>query len=257
MNSLTSTSLRSACLLVLNLVGSVCSHAAAIAIGIPYSGATGGGDSLIPFGLDYLGWQSSRYQQVYNASDFTRTMPQGGYITAIQFRADFTIQGFDAHLPAVQIDLSTTGRGSDQLSSTFGENVGNDNLTVLPKGPLYLSVISGGSTRELVLQNPFFYDPSRGNLLLDIRDFAAVGTRQAGFTPDVLNGWNNAFGVDTISRVYASDVNALTGTADSFGLTTFFTVTPVPEPCALGLIALCGAALVGWGVKARNSTPTH
>jgi hypothetical protein len=47
------------------------------------------------------------------------------------------------------------------------------------------------------------------------------------FVPGVLDAWE--ISGDAVSRVYAYDVNATTGIADTLGLTTYFVVTPVPE----------------------------
>ena len=63
---------------------------------------------------------------------------------------------------------------------------------------------------------------------------------------------------DTISRVWAGDVNALSGTADTVGLTMLITFVPVPEPSTWALL-LSGAAFVGawrWRCKHPNRGTT-
>ena len=62
----------------------------------------------------------------------------------------------------------------------------------------------------------------------------------------VLEAWNVQG--DSVSRVYAHDVNATTGTADTMGITTGFSITPVPEPSVYALVAL---ALGAWWWRYR------
>src|SRR5258707_6677827 len=111
-----------------------------------------------------------RYQQVYAASDFQAQVPTGGLITEIWFRAYGT--DFFGTLPHVEISLSTTAKSVDGLSSTFAENVGADS-TVVVNGSIALSSNDAGVpfTTRIALSQPFHYNPSAGNLLLDIRDY--------------------------------------------------------------------------------------
>jgi len=187
-----------------------------------------------------------RYQQVYGASEFT-SLPTGGLlITQIAFRPD-AIGGaaFSSTLPNVQINLSTTSTAVDAMSDTFASNVGA-NDTVVFSGALSLSSAftgpAGGPKDFDILINlstPFLYDPSAGNLLLDVRNFGGGTT-----TPFDAE---NTVG-DGVSRVatYADGVNPATGDfRDSVGLVTRFTFAPdigvVPEP---GTLALAGTGLL-------------
>ncbi len=74
-------------------------------------------------------------------------------------------------------------------------------------------------------QTPFFYNPSGGNLLLEIKNYeptCCFGIPQQTVGP--LDAYNVAG--DEISRVYTYDVNAATGFADTLGLTTYFVTAP-------------------------------
>src|ERR1051325_10291024 len=73
----------------------------------------GNSDSLIPFGLEQQGIPSVRYQQVYNASDFSSIAMSGAFITELRFSSDSQMgRTFTATLPDVQINLSTTTKGA-------------------------------------------------------------------------------------------------------------------------------------------------
>ena len=84
--------------------------------------------------------------------------------------------------PNIRINLSTTSQVPDGLSNTFAENVGADD-TVVFNGALPLSsAVTGpdGGPKAfdivITLQTPFWYDPTAGNLLLDVRNFEAAAT---------------------------------------------------------------------------------
>ena len=115
--------------------------------------------------------------------------------------------------------------------------------SVHPLGPLVISSGGAGSPVYIGFDSPFFYNPADGNLLLEIlnlRPTCCPGVPQLNAGP------LDAYAVlgDPISRVYAFDANALTGAADTLGLTTFFVVTPVPEPSTWALAALGAGVLV-------------
>jgi hypothetical protein len=189
-----------------------------------------------------LGPPTTRYQQVYSASQFSATGP--GLITQIAFRPDAANGApFTGTLSNAQIDLSTTTAGPDALSTTFASNVGPDDKIVY-SGPLTLSsAFTGppGGPKDfdilISLQNPFPYVPSAGNLLLDMRLFSLL-------VPNQFLDAQNTTG-DPTSRVFSNGgVSALTGAADTLGLVTRFTLTSVPEPTSVVLLAL-GLAATG------------
>jgi hypothetical protein len=211
------------------------------------SAAEGNTNNAFPF--DIAGAANSmRYQQVYGSGAFgTPSVPL--LITQIAFRPDTGDSGapFASTLANVRINLSTTSRAVDDLSTTFANNVGTNNLTVF-SGPLSLSSndtpAAGGSRAFDIIINlatPFLYDPAAGNLLLDVFNFA--GGQTTAFDAQ------NTVG-DAVSRVYNNlgGVNATTGTTDSTGLVTRFAVAVVPESSTLALalpaLAMAGAVII-------------
>jgi hypothetical protein len=203
--------------------------------------------NVFPFGFG-----SMRYQQVFGVSDFAFL---GGpvLISQILFRPDaVTGFAFSSTIANIRVDLSTSLNGPDALNPTFANNVGLDNVIVF-NGALSLSSADAGPAAgpknfDIVinLTTPFLYDFTKGALLLDVRNVSGGTT-----TPfDAAN----TFG-DTVSRVFADGVNSLTGSADSFGLVTQFTTTPVnaavPEPATLALLGAGLSALLARRRKKR------
>lgn len=232
------------------LLGAVClqlayrpASAQGIIIGSPLGGPREGNSD--PFDIGNI---TMRYQQVYGASDFAERIPQGGFITAIRFDIFDTV--FDSTLPNLQINLSTTSKAVDGLSSVFAENLGLNNTRVFGPTSIHLIGNQTGFVIKFALSTPFFYDPGAGNLLLDVRN------RGGGLTSPFSAANNSA---DTTSRVVALDVNSTSATyVDTGGLRTVFEVTPVPEPATswlvgLGVVACCA---VHWH-KARRRHVAH
>jgi hypothetical protein len=209
--------------------------------------------NVAPFSAGLFGTgPTERYQQVYAASQFAAAGSTFD-IGVIAFRLDANdAAGFESDTyPSIQIDLSTTALGPNQLSSTFANNVGADDRAVY-NGSLTLSGSGGQNPNPfnliVNLQSPFLYTPSQGNLLLDIR----INQGGTGF----LAALDANFNSDFTSRVRSfNDVNSLTGTADTVGLVTQFS-TPLgtPEPSALTLCA-CGIALLGLRRLSRRGAP--
>jgi hypothetical protein len=166
---------------------------------------------------------SYRYQQLYAASQFGAISgPQR--LTEVRFRPNAT-STFPAWSTTVTLDLrfSTTQAADDQLSTTFADNVGPDEVIVyngeatygtsqvgpLPPGPMPFDVV-------IPLQTPFLYDPSQGNLLMDVRRTGTTLT-VARFLDAV------SVAGDGVSRVYNADVNATVASAsNTLGLVTQF-----------------------------------
>src|ERR1043166_1502897 len=180
-----------------------------------------------PFLVQPSSAPSVRYQQVYQSSDFTRFFSSPVLITEIRLDNANTRNSIDTALPNVQINFSTTSRAPDTLSGLFSDNVGANNAIVF-SGPLHL--LSSGSFFEvhIPLQTPFIYDPSMGNLLLDVRNFVTANpTFPPGPNGPGLFTFEQTLG-DTVSSIIAFDVNAPMATSiGTAGLLTLFTVTAV------------------------------
>lgn len=184
-----------------------------------------------PFGLDRsYGIFTCRYQQVYDASRFAAVLPDGLTITQLVFVVDNVFPtGFDSVFPDVQIAFSVTRRGPNQLSTNFSDNLGTNTVMVFPRGPLKLRASPGPSLpASIILPVPFFYHPGEGNLLVDIQKFAQILRDPFGVYPGVFDAYDSES--DSVSRVFAYDVNSLSGTADTLGLKTIFRGTPPPVP---------------------------
>ena len=189
-----------------------------------------GNSSFLPFQT------AGRFQQVYVSSAFSVRFPlDAGYILLVGFRGEAVLgRGFDATLPNVQLNLSTTMRSPDGLSSEFANNVGSDDTAVLgPTSVRLLGAGGGGGTCFCTFfdfrDRAFYFNPAVGNLLLDFRVYQ-------GFTNAVpYPGWSSldAFNVvgDSISSVYATGDPRLltTGQASSLGLATDIILLPVPK----------------------------
>jgi hypothetical protein len=195
---------------------------------------------------------SARYQQLFLSTQFAALPPDGGYITRIAFRNDKLDRkkGFTQQHPSFQVDLSTTPKGPNDLSFVFSENTGADNAVVFGPGPLTFSSPVSQQTPEpfdcvIPLATPYFYDPGKGNLLMDIRatiDTSVVSILDFDESLYPLTTWCN----------YAYDVSADTGGGGpGIGLVT--QITFAPEPSALALLAspLLALSLIRRHAKSR------
>jgi hypothetical protein len=173
-----------------------------------------------------------RYQQVYDAADFSRVPAGGAFISRILLRPDCgNTRGFLS--TNLQLNLSTTAKGPDQLSALFAENAGADETVVWrrdsyspPVGgepPCPAGFSSGGT---FYLDVPFFYDPAKGNLLLDLRKGGTIHI--AGRLESSQADAQNVLG-DATSRAVAFSLAATTAEiVDSVGLVTAFEFFPTP-----------------------------
>src|SRR5215813_10539498 len=124
---------------------------------------------------------SVRYQQVYSASQFPSSIGPL-MITQIAFRPDGSVTdpSLTILFNSVRIDLSTTSSTPTTLSTVFASNVGADNTTVFNSFAFMNAPVTGppggpkGFTVTFPL-TPFMYNPSAGNLLLDVRAFESGG----------------------------------------------------------------------------------
>jgi len=213
------------------------------------AGDTGNG---LPFNLDAFSQPSERYQQVYASTQFSSiTSPM--FVTAISFRVSaFGGSSFSSILPNVQINLSTTGAAPDNLSTSFASNIGGDDIQVYGGSLTLSSTNTGGPPPSfeitISLQTPFLYDPTAGNLLMDVRNFGAGSTTQ--FDATFVDG-------DSVSRAFTYDTSVGSSTADftdTVGLITQFTFAAVPEPTTWALIGMCtvGTGAYTWNRRRKN-----
>ena len=162
----------------------------------------GNENNSIPFDWNW----PLRMQQVYAGSEFSSwSGPE--YIQSIAFRLDGPSFPFGATINGVTIRLSTTAREPDGLSGTFADNIGPDESVVF-QGALPIFSTEEPRTDGLPhafnivinLQKPFRYDPTQGNLLLDITNplkadnIYVNGVKSISLDTQRLSG-------DTVSRV--------------------------------------------------------
>jgi hypothetical protein len=131
----------------------------------------------------------------------------------------------------------------------FDENVGSDDRVVFGPGPVQImSGGGGGFDVAFGFPQPFFYNPTNGNLLVDFRIYTGAGTIPGGIA--ILDAYDVRG--DSVSSVYAYDtVLPASGQATTLGLATLFVVTPIPEPSTWALLGM-GLLVVGAGWKRRK-----
>jgi len=211
--------------------------------------------------------QPIRYQQVFDATQFSRLNPGGGMINRIAFRGHSPGTPFTGTVAQLQVNLSTTSKAPDGLSSTFSDNVGTDDTQVF-SGPFQAAVtFTGDPTNFEVVLNfttPFYYDPAKGNLLLDVRN--TQGSTEVPPLDQELDGTSATD--DSVSRVYNyGDVNAAaagqTGGVDekdSYGLITRFNAINAVSRKVHGTAGTfdVGLPLVGTpGIECRSGGPAN
>jgi hypothetical protein len=145
----------------------------------------------------------NHYQDVYGASHFSTNPIR---ITELRFRPS-AVYGFPFQtvISNFQVSLGVTPAQPGNLSHTFANNRGSNSQIVF-EGPLAISSAFSGPAEgpkafdiSVPLQTPFDYDPARGNLLVEIRNYSGSGAAyvDAGPSPD-----------DDASRAFADDPEA-------------------------------------------------
>jgi hypothetical protein len=189
-------------------------------------------NNLYPFS-DYRASPPNRYQQVYAAGAFGSSI----FIDAIRFGS--SMAGGSISSGEYLVRFSTTSAPVDGLSTSFDSNLGASTTT------FFSGTLSGGLR---IAGMPFLYQPSLGNLLLDVTVFSQ-GLSTNSLDSDTDLG-------DEMSRVALYAWGEGPVTADTYGLVTTFETRPgslpdstVPEPVSMTLV---GTGLAGLGMLRRR-----
>jgi len=208
------------------------SSAAGIVIGAPGDPNQG---NCFPFGCTYT---PSQYQQVYSSSAFTGPIN----INEISFYNHNYADGI-VNSGTYTISLSTTSASVYSLSSTFSANLGADNTTVF-NGSLPALTGGVGGQLNIFLGSSFSYDPSMGNLLLNVNVGSITNSSSYAYL-DVVTGSG------LVSRNYGGNVDT------DYGLVTGFDVatSAVPEPTtwAMMLVGFAGLGFAGMRASRKGS----
>jgi len=149
-------------------------NANAVVVPNATGGFEGNSTNILPFNCGDSILVSHRYQQLYASSEFPQ---ESCFITAVLFRQDGPAGEIfgPTIVPNTTIELSTSLNNVTNMSFTFADNVGGDVVTVF-SGALSLtsSTVCGAGPCNpfdifIDLQQGFPYDPSSGDLLLDVR----------------------------------------------------------------------------------------
>src|SRR5215510_2645548 len=202
-----------AVVITLGLTAAQATGAGTITIG------TAGGLNAFPFSAgDYAA--GGEYQEIYSSTAF----PGPAFLTSIAFVSG-TFGQDTAHYD-LTLGLSNTTASVAAPSTNFTANKGPNFKTVF-SGALTANLLSNGTFDLIFPISLFLYDPSQGNLLLDV------------VINSVTTGGFNAFRTNATagltSRIFQSF-----GTGPAFTDSTgaLFTQFGIPEPSTLPLLAL-------------------
>jgi hypothetical protein len=176
----------------------------------------------------YAGYPPMRYQQVCPASDFQSLPESHRWITGYTSRRpDVTVEDdFSETWGHAQIILSITNAGPGDISNNFEDNIQSE-PTVVYDGPITLETPNAGPADgprnfgpAIQLQTPFEYDPSQGNLLLDVISDTGITETSGIATIDAFSS--------PVLAVYAFSADATWGSPCG-GIPLQFTFAPGPH----------------------------
>lgn len=220
--------------LIIGFLVAALASARAISLIVPNGNALteGGYDNEYPFGdLD----TPLRYQQVYDSSQFQLLGTNGGYFNSVAFRYGGSYNTTPMIYNGLTITLCTTTQLVDHLTTNYTSYMGADSMVV------YSGKYTNGVTAPpadghlhpwpfpmvIPFSTPFFYNPTNGNLLIDIQITGNSGL-STGNGPPGLDA-AEVLG-DSVSRTGKDYFNWPGTTPDTVGLVTKFDVTPLVAP---------------------------
>ena len=193
------------------------------------------GDNCYPFSClaSDVGGTGSNYQQIYTSTAFSG-------ITSFNTISFFLSTGGLMDSASYTISFSTSSKAVNGLEGIGANNVGGDSQ-------LFGTFSVSGSMPSVLsfTGNSFSYDPSMGNLLMNVDVF--------GLTQS--NGYSSFFQADytgTDTQRYFAYGGSPEGSVDVGALRTEFSnVSAVPEPETYAMM-LAGLGLLGFAARRRK-----
>jgi hypothetical protein len=205
------------------------------------------GTNAFPFtGYDFL--PANRYQQLYTGSSFSGPV----FIDAIRFSNSASVAG---GLPGsiapgeYVVRFAVTDRAENGLGTDFDANVAGFSAT------FFSGTLVGGLLR--IAGDPYLFDPSRGNLLMDVTVLSQepVGFLGLDFSRSAADGTSRVFNTFPLPATPVSPAVPSVVRADELALNTTFetrALLATPEPQTLALTA-GGLGLIVVFVRRRRS----
>ncbi len=221
-------------MLVASLATSLAAAAAAtVRVPTVYSGTDGGanaGSSLLRSVI--------RLQEVHAASQFPS---QPITITELRFRPSAVYgAAFSTVISNLEINISTTPRAPHGLSSAFASNIGSNTVVAFAGTATVSSTFTGPANGpkdfdiRIPLTTPVNYDSSKGNLLIDYRNFSGSGAtyldsgaaasagRAFAMNASASNATTVDDGSEVVEIVYAVETNGVPTTTNAQGLVSLW-----------------------------------
>ena len=188
------------------------SAAAQLTVVVPDGTANASGDTsnAFPWGTTAAGWPGLRLMAVYGAVNFTnQNINQPILITGLKWRPDNNAPAYGGgQFNTGVVEMSTSATGWAGITTNYVTNHGPDRTVVYDaalNGPVVHAPTLGTAAWtpqswciDITLATPFLYDPSLGDLVVDVdypaSSFSGTGVGQM----DVQSLNSNA------SRIYAS-----------------------------------------------------
>jgi len=197
-------------------LSSAAAQAQAVVLPNFYEFAEGTGNNSFPYRYTN---GAGHYQQSYEGAQFPGPM----LITEVAYRHHGDGLGVMATTSDFKMTLSYCIASWNTLNSTFANNVGAG-ATVVFDGVWSMPAFDSDSavpnpfTHVLTLTTPFFYDPSSGDLLMDVE------MRQSTYPTGLAGAFASASGNVGVNRIYQNDGNPTSpfGNVSSSGLITRF-----------------------------------
>lgn len=197
-----------------------------------------GSNNAFPFAaVTYRG----EYQQVYTAADFSGSV----LIDQLAFRS---VNGFGglSLSDTFTLGLGTTSASPSAPGTSYAGNKRPD-LTTVFTGTVS-ETLAGNGTFDFFIDfsSPFLYNPTLGNLLLDVfvTNTSAVALFDAGNSPDT-------------GRLFNLGGHGPVTPGANFGLVTRFDVAAVPEPATIPLVGMGVLAMLVAEYRRRRKDMRH